>query len=123
MSRFDAEWNWRNGYISCIIRLNKQGRGVCKMNKELQPIRYYGTIGWHEPQAVVKSGETITVHTVDADGWDRFGERVDSSGNPMSGPLYVEGAEPGDMLEVCWESIVPSRDWGWSVNMCARHGR
>src|SRR3954468_4552493 len=31
--------------------------------------------------------------------------------NPVTGPFYVEGAEPGDTLAVHFVSIEPSRDW------------
>ncbi|MHA6485028.1 acetamidase/formamidase family protein [Paenibacillus sp. strain BS8-2] len=91
------------------------------MTKSFQPSRYYDTIGWHQPQLYVKSGETITVSTLDAGGWDQFGEQAAPGGNPLSGPVHIEGAEPGDMLEITWDSIVPSRDWGWSLNMAAPH--
>jgi amidase len=35
--------------------------------------------------------------------------------NPQTGPIYVEGAEPGDSLAVRIESIVPTRDFAVSV--------
>jgi len=35
--------------------------------------------------------------------------------NPQTGPIYVEGAEPGDTLAVRIESIVPKRDFAVSV--------
>jgi hypothetical protein len=31
--------------------------------------------------------------------------------NPVTGPFYVEGAEPGDTLAVHFVEIVPARDW------------
>jgi acetamidase/formamidase len=34
--------------------------------------------------------------------------------NPLTGPFYVEGAEPGDTLAVHFVSIEPSRDWAAS---------
>ncbi len=33
-------------------------------------------------------------------------------GNPMTGPFYVEGAEPDDVLAVTIENIVPNRPTG-----------
>lgn len=35
--------------------------------------------------------------------------------NPQTGPIYVEGAEPGDTLAVQIESIEPTRDYAISV--------
>src|SRR5690606_12099321 len=41
--------------------------------------------------------------------------------NPVSGPVFVEGAEPGDALKVTIDSFAPQaqagRGWGWTANM------
>jgi acetamidase/formamidase len=37
--------------------------------------------------------------------------------NPVTGPFYVEGAEPGDTLAVHFVSIEPSRDWAASTTI------
>lgn len=41
--------------------------------------------------------------------------------NPVSGPIYVEGAKPGDALKITIESFTPQeRDgagWGWTANI------
>jgi acetamidase/formamidase len=37
----------------------------------------------------------------------------------MTGPFYVEGAEPGDTLVVQLERITPNRSYGWSGRMVA----
>ena len=34
--------------------------------------------------------------------------------NPQSGPIWVEGAEPGDALEVTIVRLTPSRETGWT---------
>ena len=36
--------------------------------------------------------------------------------NPVSGPIYVEGAEPGDALKITIDSFAPS-GWGWTANI------
>lgn len=36
--------------------------------------------------------------------------------NPVSGPIYVEGAAPGDVLKVTIDSFAPS-GWGWTANI------
>ncbi|NVO57730.1 acetamidase/formamidase family protein [Rhodobacteraceae bacterium B1Z28] len=36
--------------------------------------------------------------------------------NPVSGPIYMEGAEPGDSLKVTIDSFAPS-GWGWTANI------
>jgi amidase len=78
---------------------------------------------YREPIARVKPGERVTIQTDDA-----FESRITSKEdfpshalatakflNPQTGPIYVEGAEPGDTLAVRIESIEPTRDFAVSV--------
>jgi amidase len=65
----------------------------------------------HEPCAHVQPGETLIVETTNAFGDQRF-EPGDTLANldlsqcdPLTGPLFVEGAEPGDTLVVHIEHI------------------
>ena len=37
------------------------------------------------------------------------------SGHILTGPIAIEGAEPGDTLEVRIESIEPGEDWGYTM--------
>ncbi len=41
--------------------------------------------------------------------------------NPVSGPIWIEGAEPGDAVKVTFESFAPQardgRGWGWTANI------
>jgi amidase len=41
-------------------------------------------------------------------------QRVGKHGNPQTGPIYVEGAEPGDTLVVNLIDIERARDWAYS---------
>ena len=36
--------------------------------------------------------------------------------NPVAGPVYIEGAEPGDVLKATLLSFTPS-GWGWTANI------
>ena len=77
---------------------------------------------YREPVATVIPGETVAVETVDA-----FENRIDSPDaditkliempyvNPLTGPIYVEGAEKGDTLAVTINSIEIPRDSGVSA--------
>ena len=74
-----------------------------------------------DPVATVAPGETVAIHTEDAfEGRitteDDLPSRVLGSYlNPQTGPIYIEGAQPGDTLAVKIESIEPARDWAVSV--------
>ncbi len=83
--------------------------------------------GWNNalpPVLRIAPGETVTIETVDSSGGQLspaatlatlrgldFG-RI----NPVTGPIFVDGAEPGDALSVRIESFVPS-GWGWTANI------
>lgn len=77
------------------------------------PVRYHNTLGPHEPALTIASGDTVVTTCVDAWGQDARGERVTHGPNPMTGPFFVQGAKPGDVLAVHLDRITPNRDWGW----------
>jgi len=75
---------------------------------------------YDEPIARVSTGEEITFFTEDA-----FAGTVQSPAdlptkcrtkwvNPQVGPIYIEGAEPGDTLAIHILDIQPGREYGWS---------
>lgn len=66
--------------------------------------------GGVKPAGFCSPGESVRFLTMDAMGDQFFDDEdpiIDESraGNPSSGPLYVSGAEPGDMLKVTVERI------------------
>ncbi|MBI4876469.1 MAG: acetamidase/formamidase family protein [Acidobacteria bacterium] len=62
----------------------------------------------------VRAGETVTAKMLDAGGQDETGARPSSPSNPLTGPFFVEGAEPGDALLVHIRRLRMNRNWGWS---------
>lgn len=79
-----------------------------------QPTQYYSTIGSHDAALRIADGDTVVTPTLDAHGLDADTVQQATGGNPMSGPFYVEGAEPGDTLAVHIDRLTPSRDTGWT---------
>ena len=74
-----------------------------------------------EPIARVEPGETVAIYTKDAFE-DRItkpddvpSEILGSWLNPQTGPIHVEGAEPGDTLAVHIIEIEPTRNWAVSA--------
>jgi amidase len=67
----------------------------------------------HAVLARVQPGDTIVTKTIDAGGQDEKGARVGQPSNPLTGPFYVEGAEPGDTLVVRLDRLSFNRNWGW----------
>ncbi len=66
----------------------------------------YKMSGSNQPAAVCKDGDTVTFETFDCFGGQIVSEKQRMEGldwdhiNPATGPLFVEGAEPGDVLKV-----------------------
>ncbi|MDL2404214.1 acetamidase/formamidase family protein [Rhizobium calliandrae] len=83
--------------------------------------------GWNrdfEPALVAKSGDTIHFECLDSSG-GQLGKDATLHSlanldfdriNPVSGPVYVEGAAPGDALKVTIRRFVPSGH-GWTANI------
>ena len=87
--------------------------------------RHRHHFGWDNaipPVATVAPGTTVTFETVDASGGqlgpdstvEDVGRLDFAKVNPVTGPVYVDGAEPGDALLVTVESFRPS-GWGWTA--------
>jgi acetamidase/formamidase len=97
-----------------VIRIEK------KPQKELTPIKNSTLNPFTEPVARVKPGEIIEISTWDAYGGiisptRTFQEAVNQglagALNPVTGPIYIKGSEPGDTLLVEIISIeLP--EWG-----------
>ena len=84
-----------------------------------RPTRYHNTIGTAEPCLRVANGDTIIADTIDASGLDAHEAQVWERPNPMTGPFFVEGAEPGDTLAVRIDRLTPSRATGWTYSPLA----
>jgi len=86
---------------------------------QFEPTRYQVTIGSHDPVLRLADGDSVHTSTVDALGYDAQGVQVAASGNPQTGPFFVEGAEPGDTLAVRIDRLTPSRATGISSTVLA----
>src|SRR6185436_8694714 len=79
------------------------------------PERFYNTFSSAHPPALrIKPGERIVTKTIDAGGIDWNGKQVAQGPNPQTGPFFVEGAEPGDMLVVTFDKIEINRTTAYS---------
>ncbi len=82
--------------------------------QRFQPTSYHRTFGTHEAALRIADGDVVETTTVDAAGRDAADEAVTDPGNPLTGPFWVEGAEPGDTLAVRLEVLRPNRRRGFS---------
>jgi len=83
--------------------------------------------GWNNafaPRLKIAPGETVQFEIVDASSGqlnpgstEADLEKLDLARvNPVTGPVYVDGAEPGDALKIKVLSFRPS-GWGWTGNI------
>jgi acetamidase/formamidase len=84
-------------------------------------------LGWNNafaPVLRVAPGESVEFEVFEASGGqlspqstvDDVGRMDFGKVNPVTGPVFIEGAEPGDVLKVTLLSFKPS-GWGWTANI------
>lgn len=84
------------------------------------PQRFYNTWSFAHPPALrIKPGDRVVTKTIDAGGVDWDGKTVASGPNPQTGPFFIEGAEPDDVLVVTIEKIEPNRGTAYSGSLLA----
>ncbi len=82
---------------------------------------HYGWSRDHAPVVTVASGTEVTLETLDASGGQLSPQSTAAAiasldfakVNPATGPIYVEGARPGDVLQIDLLAIEPG-GWGWT---------
>ena len=74
-----------------------------------------------EPVLRIRPGDTVITKTWDSGGQDEKSVRhlqhpyvYPESGNPLTGPFYIEGAERGDALEIHLDRVRLNRNWGYT---------
>src|SRR5207249_7682060 len=83
--------------------------------------------GWNkanEPALSIASGETVEFQTTDSSGGQLNAKstaadvaKIDFAKlNPVTGPIYIDDAEPGDAVKVTILELSPS-GWGWTASI------
>jgi acetamidase/formamidase len=98
--------------LLCLTPLAAQSGHVVHYDLKMQELKtVYGDL---PPVMHVKPGDTIDTTTVDADGKEPEAKGYKVAGpNPLTGPFYIEGAEPGDTLAVKFIDIEPNAPVGF----------
>jgi acetamidase/formamidase len=89
--------------------------------------KHQSHFGWdnaNKPAVTIKPGETIEFHPLDSSAGQFTASstvadvtKLDFSRvNPVCGPIYIDGAEPGDAIKVTLLAFEPS-GWGWTANI------
>lgn len=94
-------------------------------SKRLKEERVNGHNRWHPdipPALEVEPGEEVSMETRDAtDSQMKPGMTVEEAGrsdkkvaHALTGPVYIKGAKPGDLLEIEYLDIIP-QPYGWTT--------
>jgi acetamidase/formamidase len=85
-----------------------------------EPTQFHNTFSFAHPAVLhIKPGDRVITKTIDARGFDSQNKQVGERPNPQTGPFYIEGAEPGDVLVIRFEKIEPNRATAWSSSVLA----
>ena len=75
---------------------------------------FHSTLAAHTPVLTIADGDVVVTETLDAHGFDKDMSKRGGEPNPMTGPFFVEGAKPGDVLAVDILRIGMNRKTGWT---------
>ena len=84
-----------------------------------EPDHFFNTFSFaHAPVLTIKPGDHVITRTVNSGVTDGAGKPV-TGPNPETGPFFIEGAEPGDMLKVTFHRIEPNKATATSATLIA----
>ena len=95
--------------LACALALRAE-------THRFEPQTYYRTFSHTNAVAArIRPGDVVITKTLDAGGQDEKDAKRSEPSNPLTGPFFVEGAEPGDALLVHFRKVRLNRNWGWSA--------
>jgi acetamidase/formamidase len=101
---------------SCLLPAFLVTASLFAQSRPAVPDRYYRTFSHTNPVFLrIKPGDVIATKTLDSGGQNERNEQLSPPSNPLTGPFYVEGAEPGDALRITLRKVRLNRNWGYSA--------
>ena len=102
----------RGGNITaqaCLPRLPRRATPSAMAIHRFTATHWHNVLGTLPPALTIASGDIVITETIDAHGIDKDGVQRAPEPNPMNGPIFVTGAEPGDALKVEILRMTPIR--------------
>jgi amidase len=97
------------------IALTAATFGYGAVHTVVNEVNYHTFSRAHPVLARIRPGDVVVTKTVDSAGFDYKGVRhTKTHGNPLTGPFYIEGAEPGDAIMVQLERVRLNRATGYT---------
>jgi acetamidase/formamidase len=104
----------RTGLVICLVAVG--ARAADDEPASVVAENFYRTFSHSHPVLKrIKPGLLVATKTIDSAGLDERDVKRSEPFNPLTGPFFVEGAEPGDALVVRLKKVRLNRDWGWSA--------
>jgi amidase len=90
--------------------------GLAEVHDVVNQVNYHTFSREHPVLARIRPGDVVNTRTVDSAGFDFQGVRhTKTHENPLTGPFYVEGAEPGDAIAVQLSRVRLNRKTGYTA--------
>src|SRR5579872_3588129 len=87
--------------------------GAVAETRTAVPDHYYNTFSHTNPVFLrIHQGDIVVTKTLDSGGMDDHGQLRATGGNPLTGPFYIDNAEPGDAILVHLRKVRLNRNWG-----------
>lgn len=96
-------------------QLSAQENSHPKRIEFIPTLFYHSFSGDTSPVLKILPGDTVHTESVDAMGIDKNGVRRVRGGNPLTGPFYIETAEPGDVIAVTLTKLSLNRNYANSA--------
>jgi len=97
-----------NSRLNCTGAIGDLAPAICAASGAQDPIAFQGAFG-------VGPGEVLPDATDVFYNLDYATRTRNGGGHVLTGPIYVQGAEPGDTLEVRILKVEARVDWGWNT--------
>jgi acetamidase/formamidase len=106
----------RHSGVSLLLLCAAEASAAPAVHRVVNETNYHTFSREHPILARIRAGDIVVTKTVDSAGFDDQGVRhTKTHGNPLTGPFYVEGAEPGDAIQVTLRRVRLNRDTGYTA--------
>lgn len=79
---------------------------------DFSPTFFYNKFSLNiKPVLTISHGDTVRTETIDAMGFDKNSIKRQHGGNPLTGPFYIDGALPGDVLAITLVKVSLNRSY------------
>jgi len=108
--------SYRTLFNLCLILYACNSSAQTSRHHHFTPQNYFRKFSAKiAPALRISPGDTVSTESVDAAGVDKNFKQAAERGNPLTGPFYITGAQPGDLLVVRLLKVALNRDMAYTV--------